>query len=378
MNAAQAIQAYTQQQSQDDEECDRKIKKMASPFNLEEDPGELATNEMKPDEDFGVSNSFSGESLYSFYAKTGQTKMKPNLNGVEAQAILDLVSSQEGAIVNNGANLLITSNGKKLFETDENGVVTFSIAQHDQNFSRRQSPLSNSMELLKTAMQSRIQVESHTKDDIEIGQANGNKNSEGVKKLQTPPSTIKQSTQAAEVAEQQAETEVETEVETETETETEVETEPETEPEAEVEQQAAPVPVTPVQVAPAQSSPMIPLLGTDERKISTTRAALNILGKYYRSPEYKQSNPGVVISNKTNILDDYKSAHIDLVRESLGNPNLSVQKITNMKTSPEAKITMTNDDIENLQKAQEWQRAAAEEQKKANSLNPEGNPGMGI
>ncbi len=347
MNAAQAIQAYTQQQSQDDEECDRKIKKMASPFNLEEDSEELATNEMKPDEDFGVSNTFSGESLYSFSAKTGQTKMKPNLNGVEAQAILDLVSSQEGAIVNNGANLLITSNGKKLFETDKNGVVTFSIAQHDQNFSRRQSPISNSMELLKTAMQSRIQVESHTKDDIEIGQANGNQNSEGVKKPQTPPSTIKQSTQAAEA-------------------------------EAETEQQvsAPPAQSPPIITTPAAKAPMTSLLGTDERKVNTTREALNILGKYYRSPEYKQFNPSVEIRNKINVLDDYKSAHIEGVRANVGDPNLSAQKINNMKPSPQAEITMKNEDIENLQKAQEWQKKV--DKQKAKAPDKEASKAMGI
>jgi hypothetical protein len=120
-------------------------------------------------------NIEDADKLYSFSNRKG-TSIKPGLTGDEAQAIFDLVNSHEGARVNNGANLLVTSKGKKLFETDADGIVLYSIAQHDNSYGRRQSPLGNSMDALKSSMQSYGAVESHTKNDVEIIKSNDGKN----------------------------------------------------------------------------------------------------------------------------------------------------------------------------------------------------------
>jgi hypothetical protein len=53
------------------------------------------------------------------------------LSQKDAQAILDLMEGKEGTTIAGGENLIIEYNGKKLFETDERGVVTYSAYDRD-------------------------------------------------------------------------------------------------------------------------------------------------------------------------------------------------------------------------------------------------------
>jgi hypothetical protein len=85
------------------------------------------------------------ELLYDFNNKDGSS-FQENIKAEDAQAIMDLIAGAEGSKIANGENLLITSKGKKLFETDANGVVTFSIANRDKDFVRRGNPISNSIQ----------------------------------------------------------------------------------------------------------------------------------------------------------------------------------------------------------------------------------------
>jgi hypothetical protein len=54
-----------------------------------------------------------------------------DLSQKDAQAILDLMEAKEGTTIAGGENLLIEHDGKKLFETDAQGVVTYSA--YDRN-----------------------------------------------------------------------------------------------------------------------------------------------------------------------------------------------------------------------------------------------------
>lgn len=53
------------------------------------------------------------------------------LSQKDAQAVLDLMDAKEGATIAGGENLLIEHDGKKLFETDAQGVVTYSAYDRD-------------------------------------------------------------------------------------------------------------------------------------------------------------------------------------------------------------------------------------------------------
>jgi hypothetical protein len=53
------------------------------------------------------------------------------LSQQDAQAILDLMEGKEGTTIKGGENLLIEYGGKKLFETDAQGIVTFSAYDRD-------------------------------------------------------------------------------------------------------------------------------------------------------------------------------------------------------------------------------------------------------
>ena len=70
-------------------------------------------NSTRDEEEFSPSKS-SGETLYKFsdFWET-KTSFKPGITGVEAQAIIDLISSSEGSRINNGENLLIKSGDRK-------------------------------------------------------------------------------------------------------------------------------------------------------------------------------------------------------------------------------------------------------------------------
>ncbi len=77
----------------------------------------------------------SEETLYKFsdFLET-KVSFKPGITGVEAQAILDLISSSEGSKISNGQNLLIKSGNKTLFETDAEGKVIYSANDRDRQF----------------------------------------------------------------------------------------------------------------------------------------------------------------------------------------------------------------------------------------------------
>jgi hypothetical protein len=102
--------------------------------------------------------------IYSFDARGG-SKADPNLTGADAQAILDLMSGMEGTKIPNGENLLITSKGKKLFETDAQGQIVYSIHQRQSNFDRH--PINNSLNLMKDNMNSFIRTQDRLKPDID-------------------------------------------------------------------------------------------------------------------------------------------------------------------------------------------------------------------
>ena len=53
------------------------------------------------------------------------------LSQKDAQAVLDLMDAKEGTTIAGGENLLIEHDGKKLFETDAQGVVTYSAYDRD-------------------------------------------------------------------------------------------------------------------------------------------------------------------------------------------------------------------------------------------------------
>jgi hypothetical protein len=69
------------------------------------------------------------EVLYGYDA-TDRFIEKP-LSQQDAQAILDLMEGKEGTTIKGGENLLIEYGGKKLFETDAQGVVTYSAYDRD-------------------------------------------------------------------------------------------------------------------------------------------------------------------------------------------------------------------------------------------------------
>jgi hypothetical protein len=59
-------------------------------------------------------------------------KVEVNLTPQDAQALSDLMNARTGQVIPNGQDLLVKSaDGKKLFETDSNGRVTFSVYQQD-------------------------------------------------------------------------------------------------------------------------------------------------------------------------------------------------------------------------------------------------------
>jgi hypothetical protein len=57
--------------------------------------------------------------------------IEKTLSQKDAQAILDLMEGKEGTTIAGGENLLIEYDGKKLFETDAKGVVTYSAYDRD-------------------------------------------------------------------------------------------------------------------------------------------------------------------------------------------------------------------------------------------------------
>jgi hypothetical protein len=69
------------------------------------------------------------EVLYGY--DSSNNFIEKNLSQKDAQAILDLMDGKEGTTIAGGENLLIEYDGKKLFETDAQGVVTYSAYDRD-------------------------------------------------------------------------------------------------------------------------------------------------------------------------------------------------------------------------------------------------------
>jgi hypothetical protein len=140
--------------------------------------------------DFG--DDLEGEVLYDFDKHEGAEFAK-GITEVDAQAILDLMNGVEGTRINNGENLLITSGGKKLFETNSQGEVTFSIAQREPSFNRRGNPIKNSLQELKERSAAIVQNAQSLKDDIQVTRGNGNDSAQSVGQSPTPPEPLPQS-----------------------------------------------------------------------------------------------------------------------------------------------------------------------------------------
>jgi hypothetical protein len=104
--------------------------------------------------------------IYSFDQDNG-VRADPNLTVGDAEAVLDLMSGMEGQTVPNGENLLITSNGQKLFETNAKGVITYSLNQRQANFER--SPINNSLNQMKGNLSSFVQTQRRVKTDLNAG-----------------------------------------------------------------------------------------------------------------------------------------------------------------------------------------------------------------
>lgn len=135
---------------------------------------EELTNSTTDEEEFSPSKS-SGETLYKFsdFLKT-KASFKPGITGVEAQAIIDLISSSEGSRINNGENLLIKSGGTTLFETDDKGNVIYSANDRDRRFkANRNMPVVNSINDLQQRATSVVRNEQVIRDELEVTRATG-------------------------------------------------------------------------------------------------------------------------------------------------------------------------------------------------------------
>ena len=69
------------------------------------------------------------EVLYGY--DSSNNFIEKTLSQKDAQAILDLMDGKEGTTIAGGENLLIEYDGKKLFETDDRGMVTYSAYDRD-------------------------------------------------------------------------------------------------------------------------------------------------------------------------------------------------------------------------------------------------------
>jgi hypothetical protein len=117
----------------------------------------------------------SGETLYKFsdFWET-KTSFKPGITGVEAQAIIDLISSSEGSRINHGENLLIKSGNQTLFETDTQGQVIYSANDRDGRFkTNRNIPIVNSINELQQRATSIVRNEQSLRDELKVTRATG-------------------------------------------------------------------------------------------------------------------------------------------------------------------------------------------------------------
>ena len=131
-------------------------------------------NSTRAEEEFSQQKS-SGETLYksSDFLKL-KVSFKPGITGVEAQAILDLISSSEGSKIGNGQNLLIKSGHKTLFETDAEGKVIYSANDRDRQFKANHNiPIVNSIHDLQQRATSIVRNEQSLRKELEVTRATG-------------------------------------------------------------------------------------------------------------------------------------------------------------------------------------------------------------
>jgi hypothetical protein len=117
----------------------------------------------------------SGETLYksSDFLKL-KVAFKPGITGIEAQAILDLISSSEGSKINNGQNLLIESGSRTLFETDAEGTVIYSANDRDREFKANHNiPIVNSIRDLQQRATSIVRNEQSLRKELEVTRTTG-------------------------------------------------------------------------------------------------------------------------------------------------------------------------------------------------------------
>jgi hypothetical protein len=145
----------------------------AKPDRSQGDEAELP-NATRDADDLAPAKS-SGETLYKFsdFRET-RTSFKPGITGVEAQAIIDLISSSEGSRINNGKNLLIKSGNQTLFETDAQGQVIYSANDRDSRFkTNRNMPIVNSINDLQQRATSIVRNEQSLRNELEVTRATG-------------------------------------------------------------------------------------------------------------------------------------------------------------------------------------------------------------
>jgi hypothetical protein len=154
----------------------------SKPARNQEDEAELplpATEENLPtlqssEEEFPQQKS-SGETLYksSDFLKL-KVAFKPGITGVEAQAIIDLISSSEGSKISNGQNLLIKSGGRTLFETDAEGTVIYSANDWDRQFKANHNiPIVNSIHDLQQRATSIVRNEQSLRKELDVTRTTG-------------------------------------------------------------------------------------------------------------------------------------------------------------------------------------------------------------
>ena len=92
-------------------------------------PDIVAWSDRELDLDYPKQVNNRTEVLYGY--DSNNKFIDDKLSQKDAQAVLDLMDAKEGTTIAGGENLLIEHDGKKLFETDAQGVVTYSAYDRD-------------------------------------------------------------------------------------------------------------------------------------------------------------------------------------------------------------------------------------------------------
>jgi uncharacterized protein YcfJ len=108
-----------------------------------------------------------------------------------------------------------------------------------------------------------------------------------------------------------------------------------------------------------------------------TRDDLNSLEAYYKSHEYKQTNPDITagaIEGKVNNVIEHKRNHINQVRHDREDSGVTVQTLN--REQPQAEIKITPEDIKDIQLAKEWKKEA--DKHRMSTPEQEASRSMGI